>query len=723
MDYERLLGNSNGEPMHRSSILFRKRRKKLMRATVVLSCLALLVCQLPLQTFSQRQASTAARLDNQTDHFVQVVGGEFVVGCQKFYISGWNQWEVVEAAAGALELFGASLPEGKTGPQLIRSLMDKAVQHGLTVMRAWAHPVTAQYAMETAPGQYNEAVFRGLDYALDEARKRGLRVLLSLTDNWQLTGGADQFVTWAKGNAHEDFFSDPTAKQLYKDHVKALLTRVNTINGRVYKDDPTIFALDLINEPRCYRCGNGLELWVNEMAAYVKSIDSRHLLTVGEEGFYPQGLQQSTANPQGATSWAFFEGQNFPRDHSSPNIDFVSVHLWWDNWEDKTTSFAQKWIRQHIADAAALGKPLLLEEFGKCGSGAQRAERDQYMLLVYDEVAASATVGGPAKGALFWQWYDEGQRAPAEEGGTVEGLFGIFDTDSTWSIIQNFTDTMNALSGDLIAACAADAGAVLPVIDACVGTRVEGRPDTGFEGPRCTQDINECVRGTSGCHPNATCTNTNGGYSCLCPPGFTGNGFNCSQDETAHRSMLQRYTTQGPGKIACQEGQDVVYPQAAPGYAYDPIGALEQSPATKASSRRTATAAGCDSFAYNPEQRKCFLKSGASSTTCQAKPTTCTSARGNPYSCGTWQTYFQQQAGNNEAVDLVPAASPNGTLAERLASVVTLASPSPGPGVIQLVVAPSPSPSTPDSQPALTGGTSLQQLSLPSVPAAAGKRR
>ncbi len=107
----------------------------------------------------------------------------------------------------------------------------------------------------------------------------------------------------------------------------------------------------------------------------------------------------------------------------------------------------------------------------------------------------------------------------------------------------------------------------------------------------------------------------------------------------------------------------------------------------------------------------------------QAKPTTCTSARGNPYSCGTWQTYFQQQAGNNEAVDLVPAASPNGTLAERLASVVALASPSPGPGVIQLVVAPSPSPSTPDSQPALTGGTSLQQLSLPSVPAAAGKRR
>ena len=124
-------------------------------------------------------------------------------------------------------------------------------------------------------------------------------------------------------------------------------------------------------------------------------------------------------------------------------------------------------------------------------------------------------------------------------------------------------------------------------------------PDTPcrFEGPRCTQDINECVRGTSGCHPNATCTNTNGGYSCRCPPGYAGNGFNCSLDEAVHRSMLQRYTTQGPGKIACQEGQDVVYPQAAPGYAYDPIGALEQSPATKASckgvSERASPILGC----------------------------------------------------------------------------------------------------------------------------------
>lgn len=55
--------------------------------------------------------------------------------------------------------------------------MDKAVVEGLTVMRAFAHGVSPDYQLETSPGQYNEAIFRGLDYALDEARKRGIRVL------------------------------------------------------------------------------------------------------------------------------------------------------------------------------------------------------------------------------------------------------------------------------------------------------------------------------------------------------------------------------------------------------------------------------------------------------------------------------------------------------------------------------------------------------------------
>lgn len=43
---------------------------------------------------------------------------------------------------------------------------------------------------------------------------------------------------------------------------------------------PPTAGWNLINEPRCYKCGTVLEGWVKEMAAYVKALDPNHLLTV-----------------------------------------------------------------------------------------------------------------------------------------------------------------------------------------------------------------------------------------------------------------------------------------------------------------------------------------------------------------------------------------------------------------------------------------------------------
>ena len=40
-------------------------------------------------------------------------------------------------------------------------------------------------------------------------------------------------------------------------------------------------------------------------------------------------------------------------------------------------------------------------------------------------------------------------------------------------------------------------------------------------------DIDEC-KGNHSCQVNATCTNTNGSYVCVCEPGFNGNGQSCT---------------------------------------------------------------------------------------------------------------------------------------------------------------------------------------------------
>lgn len=41
-------------------------------------------------------------------------------------------------------------------------------------------------------------------------------------------------------------------------------------------------------------------------------------------------------------------------------------------------------------------------------------------------------------------------------------------------------------------------------------------------------DRNECGLDLDDCHPNATCTNITGGFSCRCTTGFQGDGRTCT---------------------------------------------------------------------------------------------------------------------------------------------------------------------------------------------------
>ena len=43
----------------------------------------------------------------------------------------------------------------------------------------------------------------------------------------------------------------------------------------------------------------------------------------------------------------------------------------------------------------------------------------------------------------------------------------------------------------------------------------------------CPADVNECTSGADWCHPNSTCYNTQGSYTCSCNTGYIGNGFSC----------------------------------------------------------------------------------------------------------------------------------------------------------------------------------------------------
>lgn len=79
----------------------------------------------------------------------------------------------------------------------------------------------------------------------------------------------------------------------YKAWVRFLLNRNNTVNKRQYKNDPTILAFDLMNEPstepgfdsnvRKLAPGTTIKAWVEEMLFFVKQeLKPKQLIFVGD---------------------------------------------------------------------------------------------------------------------------------------------------------------------------------------------------------------------------------------------------------------------------------------------------------------------------------------------------------------------------------------------------------------------------------------------------------
>ncbi|HKN84685.1 MAG TPA: hypothetical protein VJW17_14670, partial [Pyrinomonadaceae bacterium] len=191
----------------------------------------------------------------------------------------------------------------------------QAAQAGIKVVRVWAfgeggpndvQPVAdfadwpRNHPFRWAPGQWNEGAFVHLDKVIAEAAKNHLYVQLCLSNWWRDTGGVTQYLRWAGINDAADdsykfgintekailFYSNPETRRLYREHLEKLATRRNTITGVVYRDDPTIFGWELMNEAQAIT-GHWTErrAWFTEMSAYLKSLDPNHMIAPGAWGY------------------------------------------------------------------------------------------------------------------------------------------------------------------------------------------------------------------------------------------------------------------------------------------------------------------------------------------------------------------------------------------------------------------------------------------------------
>ncbi|KAL3640893.1 Mannan endo-1,4-beta-mannosidase 7 [Castilleja foliolosa] len=395
-----------------------------------------------------------------TAKFITTEKEHFMLNGSPFYANGFNAYWLMYVACDPSQRYK------------ITSAFQEAKEHGLIIARTWAFGDAGYFALQYSPGSYNEQMFQGLDFVIYEAGNYGIKLILSLVNNYESLGGKNKYVDWARKQGQnvisdDDFYTNSVAKGYYKNHIKiypsyisfwllgigiftkaplkfgAVLTRQNTMTGIAYKDDPTIMAWELINEPRCPTDPSGLTIqaWIAEMAFYLKSIDNNHLLEIGLEGFYGQSdAHKQQDNPN------FQVGTDFINNNLIQEVDFATIHSYPDIWltnqsDEEQLLFLKQWLNSHIQDAQTiLKKPLLIAEFGKSrkDTGYTTNKRDELFNTVYSEIYSSATTSGAASGGLFWQLLTQGMN------NFRDGYEIIFsESPSTASLIAEQSQNLN----------------------------------------------------------------------------------------------------------------------------------------------------------------------------------------------------------------------------------------------------------------------------------------
>jgi mannan endo-1,4-beta-mannosidase len=181
------------------------------------------------------------------------------------------------------------------GLQTVRLLGGTVIRiYALSVRKPTDTPELVRHV--TGPGQFNESSFQVLDRVLADAANLGIRVIVPFVDNWAYWGGVAEYAGF-RGKPRDAFFDDAEVISDFKKTVEHVILRTNSVNGRLYRDDPAVYAWETGNELA------SPDRWVTQIARFIKQLDSKHALIDGTYG--PRIREHALVDP---------------------NIDIVSSH-------------------------------------------------------------------------------------------------------------------------------------------------------------------------------------------------------------------------------------------------------------------------------------------------------------------------------------------------------------------------------------------------------------
>ena len=447
----------------------------------------------------------------------------------------------------------------------------------LRVVRTWAFhddPAQAPRDLQDGPpadidsdGQADLMLdpvgLKALDWVVWRAKRQGLKLILPLANYNRAYGGIQQYLAWhgvaggdpdaVPSDVRACFFTHPTMRAHYKAYIKSILWRRNQficeddtdapcaagVQNRLYRDEPTIMAWEMLNEPR----GNGLEwtggemfAWVDEMSTYIKAPapaglgDCHHLVATGESGFEPEADPITGEDPmyqyccdasctpalpavaqlypnmcardsdeaaycsQASPNWdrtlerALYDpGSSYCRNTSAPNVDFGTLHFYLENEgicgspDDFGQDVGLALIADHRELARRAGKPFVVGEFALRSSecpGTTPTAPD----CEYPSSSASGCLNRNQRRNVYDTWFRSGCD------GMVDGMIPwVFAGDRRSDGPHNFYCCSGELAACLPASLACPEGSESPryadIIE-CYAQRFNAR-DTVCPNPGC----------------------------------------------------------------------------------------------------------------------------------------------------------------------------------------------------------------------------------------------
>lgn len=340
--------------------------------------------------------------------FVGVAGNEFRLNGRPYKALGFTSYQLCVA-------------KNPTSRAQVERIFRAAKGAGFSLFRATS--VVYDFNQGDLKLHLSQPVWQRIDLLLDVARQENIKVILDFST-----------LTYEIGRFSSPPFDVTNAANFgrLKPIYGRIPNRRNSINGRVYKNDPTILGYSILGEivpfGLRFKADNRVNLanesrdadnylsFIHRAAAELKRNDPNHLVNAG--GLLhvsPDGpVRDLSGKPYWQTLW------------SDPNIDFASLHIYPNI--DETLKQTQlplappypfelplgEWknlgVYKNYADK--LGKPLMVEEWGlsldrRLLEGAKNGEfaYSPQFQRDYFESAFAAMTKAKIPITILWQWY------------------------------------------------------------------------------------------------------------------------------------------------------------------------------------------------------------------------------------------------------------------------------------------------------------------------------